>query len=216
VSLITKQLILIRIYRELDKERENRKQQLLNQLHEERAKKVQVIVGKQQEHDKQSEAAMNKRRKSLDKKLAESKLKEMDRLDNVQRAKRLETFKKLQIMTKIEDKAKKTDMLALARQKQTEKRSKQKYLIEKARKLIEKMSTDDMVDEAKVKQFILSQLEDQEQEDSYSDWSSDSSSPSTSPTKYMRSPSNEIGQLTPLKLNFPASPGSKRTFSPSE
>ncbi|KAF0972676.1 hypothetical protein FDP41_008925 [Naegleria fowleri] len=107
---------------------------------EEMEKKVEKIILKQQQEELMNSEMMEKAKIEALRKMEEQRLKELEKQESVERAKRIEQFKKLQTMTLIEDKKKKVDLIEKAKQELQEKKQLQQTLLKRSRQLLQRIN----------------------------------------------------------------------------
>ncbi|KAG2385480.1 hypothetical protein C9374_003295 [Naegleria lovaniensis] len=139
-----------------EQNKELHRMDVIQKSKEEMEKKVEKIILKQQKDEMMNAEMIEKARSEALRKLEEQRLKEIDKQENVERAKRVEQFKKLQTMTLIEDKKKKVDLIEQAKQELQEKKHLQKTLLKRSRQLLQRVVNPDSVNAEEIIETIIS------------------------------------------------------------
>jgi hypothetical protein len=214
--------------KKIDEEnREVRRMEVIEAAKKEQEIRIESLLDKQKKQEEQMKLSreLAKRRQLM--RMEEERLKEQDRIDLVERTKRMQEFKQMQTLAMIEEKRRKVELIEREKQALIDKKVKMRVAIERTRHIISGIDGD--LDEDKIKQAFMTALSKDDL--TVNDWqefeqackTARSSGPGTvsSPrsnrdTKPQRPPS-------PLSVNYglrsPAStvgsPGSKRAQSPT-
>ena len=138
-----------------DFNREMHRVEVIEKAREELEKKVEKTIQKTQHTEQLSEELLEKTRQQSLKKAEEQRLKEIEKMESVERTKRIEEFKKIQKLAIIEEKNRRSEMLELGKKELAERMQHQKVLLERSKHLLSKINPESPISAGEITDAIL-------------------------------------------------------------